>query len=137
MRRTVCIFPTVVDCAGPRFLQSHPPESSPLHGWPRKTRLKTRAGWHMSCPSHVVTLLLLVLALAGLLYRLTTSEDRARYLHLAVENFHQLRASATRPRPELDAFDAALRARTGQPFLTLALVAICGAALVMGWEPST
>ena len=91
----------------------------------------------MSCPSYTVTFLLFVLALGALLYRLTTSEDRARYLQLAIANFHLLKAAATRPRPELDAFEAALRARTGQPFLTIALVAICGAALVMRWDPST
>jgi membrane associated rhomboid family serine protease len=84
-----------------------------------------------------VTFLLFLLALAGLLYRLTTAEDRARYKQLAVENFHQVKAAANRPRPELDAFDAALRARTGRPFFTIALVAICGAALVMRWDPST
>src|SRR5215471_11207292 len=81
--------------------------------------------------------LIFVVATVVLLYRVTTSETRIHYLKIALAGVHQLRASATRPRPELEALEATLGARGGRPLLTPALIAVCVAALVLGWEPST
>ncbi len=84
-----------------------------------------------------MTFLLFVIALAALSYRVTTTEDRVRYFQIALANFHQVKAAATKPRPDLDAFNAALRSRTNRALLTPAMVALCGVALVMHWDPST
>ena len=52
---------------------------------------------------------LLLLATVGfLLVRITKPEDRERWRQRAVANAVQLRAIATRPRPEIDRFEQAL-----------------------------
>ena len=84
-----------------------------------------------------MTFILFVAAIAGLLYRVTTPEDRLRYLHIALGNWRQLRAAATKPRPELDQFDAALRGRTAHAFLTpAAIVAMVLIFLATAWTRS-
>jgi membrane associated rhomboid family serine protease len=83
-----------------------------------------------------VAFFLFVAAILFLGYRLTSSEDRARFLNIALANFQQLKAAATKPRPEMDAFAAALDARGGRPLLTFAMIALFGAALVKGLVPS-
>lgn len=81
--------------------------------------------------------MLFVAAVAVLLYRVTTAEQRNHYLRIALANVQQFRAAATRPRPELDAFEAALKTRSGRALLTPALVALLVFATVTGWQPST
>jgi len=71
-----------------------------------------------------VTFILFIGAIGVLLYRVTTPEDRLRYLQIALANWYHLKAAATKPRPELDQFDAALRARTSRLLLTPASVAL-------------
>lgn len=80
---------------------------------------------------------LLLLATVGfLLVRITKPEDRERWRQRAVANAVQLRAIATRPRPEIDRFEQALRTRTGRLFVAPALVALCVLAFVLGWNAS-
>jgi len=88
-----------------------------------------------------VTFILFIGAIAGLLYRVTTPEDRLRYLQIALANWYQVKAAATKPRPELDQFDAALRARTSRLLITPAfiavMVAIWAAMLWSGGDEAT
>lgn len=71
-----------------------------------------------------MTFILFIGGIGVLLYRVTTPEDRVRYLKIALANWNHLKAAATKPRPELDQFDAALRARTSRLLLTPASVAV-------------
>ena len=80
-----------------------------------------------------MTFFLFAMTVAFLGYRLTTSEDRARYLQLAVANAAQLKAAASRPRPDIDRFESMLRARTGRLIVTPALIALFAVAIVLGW----
>jgi membrane associated rhomboid family serine protease len=75
-----------------------------------------------------VNFLLLLAIFAGLGIKITAPADRARYLAAAVDFVRQLRAAAVQPRPENEAFRAALRARTRDLFVTPALVTL-GAAV--------
>jgi rhomboid protease GluP len=68
---------------------------------------------------------IILLAVFGFLaYRITSPEERARYLDIAIDIVRQLKVAATQPRPEADAFRAALRARTPHIVITPAIAAI-------------
>ena len=72
----------------------------------------------------------LLTILAVLAYRVTSAEERARYLAIAVDFVRQVKTAAAEPRPELDQFRDALRARTSRALVTPAIVLIC--TLVFG-----
>jgi membrane associated rhomboid family serine protease len=67
--------------------------------------------------------MLLLVILAALAFRMTSPEDRERYLGIALEFVRQLRVAAAESEPEREYRDA-LRARTGRLLVTPALVAI-------------
>jgi hypothetical protein len=71
---------------------------------------------------HAVAFIILIAILAVLAYRVTSPEERARYLAIAVDFVRQLRAAAAEPRPELDVLRDALRARTSRALVTPAIV---------------
>ena len=71
-----------------------------------------------------MTFLVLLVVFAALGYRLTSPEDRVRYLRMAVVLVGRLKVAATEPGPEYEAFRAALRVRTKYVFLTPAFVAL-------------
>jgi rhomboid protease GluP len=68
---------------------------------------------------------IILLAVFGFIaYRITSPEERARYLDIASDIVRQLKVAATQPRPEADAFRDALRARTPHIVVTPAIAAI-------------
>jgi membrane associated rhomboid family serine protease len=79
---------------------------------------------------HTVAFIILLTIVAVLAYRVTSAEERERYLAVAVDFLKRLRAAAAEPRPELDRFRDALRARTPRLLATPAIVLI--STLVFG-----
>jgi membrane associated rhomboid family serine protease len=69
-------------------------------------------------------LVILVVVAATVAYRVTSAEERKRFCAAALDRFRQLRKAAAMPRPENDAFRAALRARMRFALVTLALGAV-------------
>jgi membrane associated rhomboid family serine protease len=67
--------------------------------------------------------MLLLMILTALAFRMTTSEDRQRYLGIALVYVRQLRVAAAESEPEREYRDS-LRARTGRLLVTPVLVAI-------------
>ena len=67
---------------------------------------------------------------AFLAYRISTSDERKRYFERATDVLVRLKEAAARPRPELDDFRAALRARMRFPFATAAIVVITSLVFV-------
>ena len=67
--------------------------------------------------------MLLLVILAALAFRMTSPEDRQRYLGIALVFVRQLRVAAAETEPEREYRDS-LRARTGRLLVTPALVAI-------------
>ena len=67
---------------------------------------------------------LLLVILAGLAFRLTTPEDRERYLGIAILYVRALRLAATESEAERE-FRDLLRTRTRYLFVTPALIAVC------------
>ena len=67
-------------------------------------------------------LLLAVFVVVG--YRLTSPEERARYLGIAIGFVRRLKVAAVEPGPEYESFRDALRARTRRALVTPALVAV-------------
>jgi membrane associated rhomboid family serine protease len=78
----------------------------------------------------MVTFVILVVVVGILAYRVTSPEERARYLDIALDAVEQLRVAATRRHPESDAFRAALRGRTPHVVITPAIAAINVAVVV-------
>jgi membrane associated rhomboid family serine protease len=74
-----------------------------------------------------VTFVILFLVVAVLWYRGTPPEDRKRYGVLAMDSLAQLKAAATRPRPEYDTFREALRARMPRVIATPVIIFIIAA----------
>jgi membrane associated rhomboid family serine protease len=70
-----------------------------------------------------VNFLILLAVAAVFAYRLTSAEDRARYLAIAADAVVQLRAAARRRDASIDAFRAALRARSPRLVVTPAIAA--------------
>jgi rhomboid protease GluP len=70
-----------------------------------------------------VPFILLLVILAGFAFRMTSPEDRQRYLDLALVSVRRLKAAATESEPERE-FRESLRARTCHLLATPALVAI-------------
>jgi membrane associated rhomboid family serine protease len=71
-----------------------------------------------------VNFLILLVVFAGVAFRLTKPEDRKRYAALAIAQARQLKIIATTPRPDYDAFTAALRERTPRLVIVPAIIAI-------------
>ncbi len=71
-----------------------------------------------------MNLILLLAVFGGLAYRMTSAEDRARYLGIAKRFVQRLKVAATEPGPEYQSFREALRARTRHAYVTPALVAV-------------
>ena len=69
--------------------------------------------------------IILLAVLGTFAYRLTTLEQRKRYLDDALEIARGLKAAATQPRPEADEFRRMLRERTPSLGVTPAIAAIC------------
>src|SRR3954469_2790631 len=69
---------------------------------------------------------LLILLAVGLVlaYRITVPEDRKRYAEMVLAYGRELKGAATAPRPDLDRFRRALRARMRYVVVTPAIVAI-------------
>jgi rhomboid protease GluP len=78
-----------------------------------------------------VTFLLLLIIVAGIAIRATSTEERERVFRALRESFGRARAEATRPRPQLDGFQTALRERTPRVFVTHAIVALNVAVFVL------
>jgi len=71
-----------------------------------------------------VSFMLLLVVLGYLGYRLTSPEDRARYVGVAMGFVRRLKVAAIEPGPEYESFRDALRARTRRVLVTPALVAV-------------
>ena len=69
-------------------------------------------------------ILILLVVAAGIAYRVSTPEERKRFYAAGSASLGDLKAAAARPRPEYDAFRAALRARMRLVLSTLAIVFI-------------
>ena len=79
-----------------------------------------------------MTILILLVVIGAVAFRVTSAEDRARFIALAIALARNLREAATRTRPEGDAFRAALRERTPRALVTLAFAVLMGAAAITG-----
>ena len=73
---------------------------------------------------------ILLAVLGTLAYRLTTAEQRKRYLDDGLEIVRRLMAAAKQPRPEADEFRSRLRERTPRLVVTPAIAGICIAVAV-------
>src|SRR5947209_14901067 len=68
---------------------------------------------------------ILLLAVVGFLaYRMTSPEERSRYLAIAMRFVRRMKVVATEPGPEYESFREALRARARHALVTPALVAV-------------
>jgi len=70
-----------------------------------------------------VAIFLLLVILTGLAFRMTSPEDRERYLGIALDRVRRLKAEAAETEPERE-FRESLRARTRRLLATPALIAI-------------
>jgi membrane associated rhomboid family serine protease len=77
-----------------------------------------------------VTFIILLAVLGGFAYRVTTPEERERFLTIAKSVVRRLRVATTEPGPEYESFRAALRARTSLALVTPAIVLISGTIVV-------
>jgi membrane associated rhomboid family serine protease len=75
--------------------------------------------------------MILLAVVGGLAYRISSPDERERYLAIAIKYLQQLKVAATKPGPEHDAFRDALRARTSHALVTMAIVSV-SAAIVGG-----
>jgi membrane associated rhomboid family serine protease len=71
-----------------------------------------------------VNLVILLTVFGAVAYRITSSEERARYGGIAIDVVREIKEAATRRTPASEAFDAALRARARYPIATWAIAAI-------------
>jgi membrane associated rhomboid family serine protease len=71
-----------------------------------------------------VTFIIVLAVLAAFGYRVTSAEERKRYLAMAMDFLRRLKVAATEPGPEHDLFRDALRARTPRVLMTPAIVLI-------------
>jgi membrane associated rhomboid family serine protease len=71
-----------------------------------------------------VNLFILMVVFLAVVFRVSKPDDRARFLAMALAQARQLRAAATAPRPDYDAFADALRARTRRLIVVPAIVAL-------------
>jgi rhomboid protease GluP len=74
-----------------------------------------------------VAFIILLAVVGGLGYRITSPDERERYLAIAIEYLQRLKIEATEPGPEHDAFTDALRARTSHALVTMAIVLVSAA----------
>jgi len=82
--------------------------------------------------------IILLAVLGTIAYRLTTAEQRKRYLDDGVEIARGLKTAATQPSPEADEFRRVLRERTPRLVMTPAIAAICvaiAAGMLFGATP--
>jgi membrane associated rhomboid family serine protease len=78
----------------------------------------------------MVAFIILIAVCGVLAYRITSPEDRTRYLEIGFNTIGQLKAAATRPHPESDAYRGTLQARTPHLVITPAIAAINVAVVV-------
>lgn len=78
----------------------------------------------------VLPIIFLVIA-GSIAYRVTTPEERARYLQMVLNEARQARDAAARSRVKCEPFYAALRARMARPLVTFALAATAVLVTVM------
>lgn len=78
-----------------------------------------------------MTLLLLAVVAAVITFRITTPDDRARYLRAGVAAARQLQERIGRASPESDAYRAGIRERMPRAWVTMAFAALMAAAVVM------
>jgi membrane associated rhomboid family serine protease len=71
-----------------------------------------------------VNLFILLVVFLAVAFRVTKPDDRKRYAAFAIAHARQLKIVATTPRPDYEAFTAALRERTPRLVLVPALIAI-------------
>ena len=71
-----------------------------------------------------MTFLLLLIVVGFLAARMTTAEDRQRFLQTAIATAHQIKAIALRKRPELEQFQQLLRERVRWLIVTPALAGL-------------
>jgi len=71
-----------------------------------------------------VGFLILLVVLGAVAYRITSTEERGRYLEIGRDVLAQLKAAAMRPRPEVDAFRLVLQARMRYPIVTSTIAVI-------------
>src|SRR5205823_6097950 len=100
--------------------------------------LRPRIGREFSClMARVLTVWLNVVFLLFLLtvlvvaFRASTPEQRARFSQTGLTAIRRVKEAATRRRPDLAAFQDALRARTQWTVVTPALVALNAATFVL------
>jgi membrane associated rhomboid family serine protease len=70
-----------------------------------------------------VAFILLFAVIAGIAYRITSPEDRLRYLGIAIDYVQRLKVAATEPGPEYESFREARRARMNYVLVTPAFAA--------------
>ena len=68
--------------------------------------------------------LILLVVLGAVVYRITSPQERARYVDIARDVLDQLKAVARRPRPEVDAFRVVLQARMRHVIVTATIAVI-------------
>jgi membrane associated rhomboid family serine protease len=78
----------------------------------------------------VVAFIVLLAVLGTLAYRVTSPEERARYLDIALKAVGKLRVAATQRHPESDAFRDVLRARMPHMVITPAIAAVSVAVFI-------
>src|SRR5439155_168632 len=75
-------------------------------------------GFSTTSSPPTVAFLFLLFVLGAAAYRITSTEERGRYLAIVRDVVAQLKAAAMRPRPEVDAFRLVLQARMRYPIVT-------------------
>jgi membrane associated rhomboid family serine protease len=71
-----------------------------------------------------VGFLILLVVLGAVAYRITSPQERARYVDIARDVLEQLKAVARRPRPEVDAFRVVLQTRMRHVIVTATIAVI-------------
>src|SRR5439155_9445478 len=85
-----------------------------------------------------VAFIILIAIVSTLAYRASSPEERKRLLAAATDVLWRLKAAATKPRPQYEAFREALEARTPRVLVTQAIVLLCTGvfvAIVLGATP--
>src|SRR5689334_8036683 len=89
-----------------------------------KTGLNRPVFRHTSCVARDVAFLIVLAVVLTVAYRVTTPEDRKRYLAIAMDAVKELKDAASRPRPEIDGFRSVLRARMSLPLVMPAIALV-------------
>src|SRR5712692_7239726 len=95
----------------------------PLEHSEKLARITSSGGTRLDLGQDV-NIIILLAVFGTLAFRITSSEERARYLDIVIDVVRQLRVAVTRRDPQSDAFRDALRARTPHLVVTPAIAAI-------------